>query len=135
LLRLPAVEDNAAMQTEPTRAEPPKRNRRWFQFSRRLLLVGVLIGAQLAILCGFGTYAWWQASIVWDRQRLLRECPVFFFQEAPLDSEQNQRIPVIRRWLGDRAVVLLGLTDSATDDQVKQCRAAFPEVEVNGPMK
>jgi hypothetical protein len=35
LLLLPAVKDNAAMQTEPSKAEPPKRKRRWFQFSLR----------------------------------------------------------------------------------------------------
>ena len=38
LLRLSAVADNAAMPTEPTKAEPPKRQRRWFQFSLRTLV-------------------------------------------------------------------------------------------------
>jgi hypothetical protein len=42
LLRL-AVEDNAAMQTEPTKADPPKRKRRWFQFSLRTLMIGVTL--------------------------------------------------------------------------------------------
>jgi Leucine-rich repeat (LRR) protein len=43
LLRLPAVGDNAAMQIEPSKAEPPKRKRRWFQFSLRSLLLLVLL--------------------------------------------------------------------------------------------
>ena len=43
LLRLPAVGDNAAMQAEPSKAEPPKRKRRWFQFSLRTLLIGVTL--------------------------------------------------------------------------------------------
>ena len=33
LLGLPAAADNAAIQSEPPKAEPPKRKRRWFQFS------------------------------------------------------------------------------------------------------
>jgi hypothetical protein len=45
LLRLPAVRDNAAMQTEPPKAEPPKRNRRWFQFSLRSQMIGVTVTA------------------------------------------------------------------------------------------
>jgi hypothetical protein len=39
LLRLPAVGDNAAMETEP------KRKRRWFQFSLRTLLIFTLVVA------------------------------------------------------------------------------------------
>jgi hypothetical protein len=45
LLRLLAVGDNAAMQSEPPKAEPPKRKRRWFQFSLRTLMIFTLICA------------------------------------------------------------------------------------------
>jgi hypothetical protein len=45
LLRLPAVRDNAAMQTEPIKAEPPTRKRRWFQFSLRTLMIFTTIVA------------------------------------------------------------------------------------------
>ena len=45
MLPLPAPADNAAMQTEPSKAEPPKRQRRWFQFSLRTLLIFTLICA------------------------------------------------------------------------------------------
>ncbi len=48
LLQLPAVGDNAAMPTEPPEAEPPKRNRRWFQFRLRTLMIGVTL---LAAAC------------------------------------------------------------------------------------
>ena len=48
------------MQTEPSKADPPKRKRRWFQFSLRTLLIGVTL---LAVAC-------W--GIV-DRARLIRE--------------------------------------------------------------
>ena len=46
LLRLPAVVDNAVMQTEPPKADPPKRKRRWYQFSQRDLL------ALITLACG-----------------------------------------------------------------------------------
>jgi hypothetical protein len=45
LPRLAAAGDNAAMQTEPSKAEPPKRKRRWFPFSLRALLIFTLICA------------------------------------------------------------------------------------------
>ncbi len=48
LRRLPARTDYAAMQTEPPKANEPKRKRRWFQFSVRTLLIGVTL---LAISC------------------------------------------------------------------------------------
>ena len=45
MLPLPAVGDNAAMEAEPPKAEPPKRKRRWFQFSLRTLMIFTLICA------------------------------------------------------------------------------------------
>jgi hypothetical protein len=48
LPRRPAVGDNAAMEAESLKAEPPKRKRRWFQFSLRTLLIAVTVVALLA---------------------------------------------------------------------------------------
>jgi hypothetical protein len=49
------------MQIEPPKAEPPKRKRRWFQFSLRTLMIFTLI---CAVACDwFG----WQAKIVRDK--------------------------------------------------------------------
>ena len=45
LLHLPAVGDNAAMETEPTKAEPTKRKRRLFQFSLRTLMIVMTLTA------------------------------------------------------------------------------------------
>jgi hypothetical protein len=44
-LRLRVAADNAAIQTEPTKANAPKRKRRWVQFSLRTLLIVTLICA------------------------------------------------------------------------------------------
>jgi hypothetical protein len=65
LLPLPAVGDNAAMQTEPRKTDPPKRKRRWFQFSLRSLLIGVTL---TAVGCG---YVARQAEVVRERQAFL----------------------------------------------------------------
>jgi Leucine Rich repeat len=63
LLRLPAVGDNAAMQTEPPKAEPPKRKRRWFQFSLRALMM-------FTVVCAIGS-AWVARKM--ERKRKERE--------------------------------------------------------------
>jgi hypothetical protein len=49
-LCLPAPADTAVMEAEPTIAAPPKRKRRWFQFSLRTLLLGVTL---VAAACGY----------------------------------------------------------------------------------
>jgi hypothetical protein len=67
LLPPPAVGDNAAMQTKPPKAEPPKRTRRWFQFSLRTLMIVVTL---LAVPMG---YVGWQAKIVKSRSDLLEQ--------------------------------------------------------------
>jgi hypothetical protein len=61
LFRLPAVGDNAGMEAEPPKADPPKRKRRWFQFSLRTLMILVTL---LAVPCA---YVGWQAPIVQER--------------------------------------------------------------------
>jgi len=44
-----ATADNAAMEDEPSSSTPPKRKRRWYQFSLRTLLIEIVV---LAV--GFG---------------------------------------------------------------------------------
>ena len=39
------------MQTEPSKAEPLKRKRRWFQFSLRILLIAITIMAVQIAVC------------------------------------------------------------------------------------
>jgi Leucine Rich repeat len=50
VLYLPAVGDNAAMEEEAPKSDPPKRKRRWFQFSLRTLMIFVVI---VAIPCAW----------------------------------------------------------------------------------
>jgi hypothetical protein len=49
------------MESEPSKAEPPNRKRRWFQFSLRTLLIGVTL---VAVPLG---YFGWQVKIVRER--------------------------------------------------------------------
>ena len=60
LLRLPAVRDNAAMQTEPPKTAAPKRKRRWFQFSLRSLMIGVTM---LCILLAQSPLVEWEPPV------------------------------------------------------------------------
>ena len=54
------------MQTESPKAAPPKRKRRWFQFSLRSLMIVVML---LAVPLG---YVGWQAKIVRERKAMAR---------------------------------------------------------------
>ena len=53
------------MQAEPTKAEPPKRKRRWFQFSLRTLMIGVTLFCMV-----IGGYVGWQAKIIRERNAM-----------------------------------------------------------------
>ena len=55
---LPAPADNSAMEAEPTKAEPPKLKRRWFQFSLRALLIFVVAACFAFAAMKNATYAW-----------------------------------------------------------------------------
>ena len=59
------------METEPPKAEPPERKRRWCQFSLRTLMISVTL---LAVPCG---YVGWQAKIVRERKARLEETMAF----------------------------------------------------------
>jgi hypothetical protein len=73
------------MEAEPPKADPPKRKRRWFQFSLRTLMIGVVLWA---IGC-------W---LVFDRVRLLRER-----DEAMQKQEQLEReVRDLKGWLAWR---------------------------------
>jgi hypothetical protein len=123
LLPRPALGDNATMEAEPPEADPPKRKRRWFQFSLRTLLIGVTL---LAVPCA---YVGWQAKIV--RERRVELSRVVDTRLVGIDgADKEGTIPWIRRALGDKRVgsikMLVG-TDAAELDRL---RVLFPEAKV-----
>jgi hypothetical protein len=69
------------MEAEPTKADPPKRKRHWFQFSLRTLMIGIAI---LAILCA---YVSWQGKIA--KRRMV------MYQQFFSDSKEITRIGMI----------------------------------------
>ena len=124
---------------QPPKADPPKRKRRRFQFSLRSLLIGV---ALLAVACG---YVGRQAEIVRERQAMLDRIDgirgVYWtaetFRELIEKSTWHSqdwsppRIPLIRRWLGDHAIVWIALP---TLEQRREFGVAFPEASI-GPFQ
>ena len=127
LLRLPAVGDNAAMEAEPPEAEPPKRKRRWFQFSLRSLLAGVTL---LTIPC---SYVGWQADIVRERstmrQRLLDKGACFFPGRSPGRYKPENSPSWLRRLLGDIDAPAIYLPSVCGIDDA-EITATFPESEL-----
>jgi internalin A len=100
LLRLPAVGDNAAMEAEPSKAEPPKRKRRCVQFSMRSLMVFVVV---VAIPC-----AWIARRIESKRrerevvQALVRLGATEICYDYEMADPAHPPGPEwARRWLGD----------------------------------
>jgi hypothetical protein len=136
LLRPPAVRDNAAMQTERTQANPPKRKRRWLQFSLRSLLIGV---ALLAIPCG---YVGWQAKIVRERKAYLQASMHLWDVELFLGhggvsnyvvfakGDEAQAPSLIRIWLGDEAQDCVWVESARSTGEKQSAAALFPEALV-----
>ena len=123
LLRLPAALDNAAMEAEPSKAEPPKRKRRRFQFRLRTLLIGVTL---LAVFCG---YVGWQAKIVRERRTELTRV-VDMRLVGIEDDDEDGAIPWIRHTLGDERVSSIRLVVGTDPAELDRLRVLFPEAKV-----
>ncbi len=70
-------------------SKPPKRKRRWFQFSLRTLLIGVTL---LAVACA---YVGWQAKIVRERRAELNRASKCGWSESP--APMNRASSVVGR--------------------------------------
>jgi hypothetical protein len=85
---LPAPADNVAMEAERTKAEPPKRKRRWYQFSLRTLMIFTAI-----IAVGFG---WLVSKIAKKRHE---QALVAGIREHGGGVEYDSSVPTSLRWL------------------------------------
>jgi hypothetical protein len=137
------------METEPPKAEPPRRKRRWFQFSLRTLLIGVTL---LAVACA---YVAWQARIVRERRALLlliesREYGWYSGERSAshdfppaasghdlaasghnLTAGKTEDRPAwIRHWLGDETVYLIWLRNTVPSSEAVLIENCFPEAVV-----
>jgi hypothetical protein len=121
------------METEPPKADPPKRKRRWFQFSLRSLMIGVTL---LAVPLG---YVGWQAKIVRDRKSW-RDAIVRLGgsvspqRPRPPGGAAAQPVPQpnwLRRLLGDEpAGFILLPQDWLYDPLNRQTKITFPEATI-----
>ncbi len=95
------------MQTEPPRADPPKRKRRWFQFSLRTLLIVVTVFCVV-----IGGYIASQANIVRARFAMRDEINHSGGAARVLiatEDNADHAVPWIRTLIGDRAVSFIAL--------------------------
>ena len=91
LAPLPEQADNAAMQTEPPEADPPKRKRRWFQFSLRSLLIGVTLFCAAVWLATIGVSYGTAEVVAWT---IIACVPLLFVvRSAYRDACRRQRWP------------------------------------------
>jgi hypothetical protein len=89
-----------------------------FQFRLRTLLIGV------TLFCVVVGWLLSQASVVWERKTLLRRAPICGA------DDNDSGISWVRHLFGDAGVGLIQLDASASDDELAQYRAAFPEASV-----
>jgi hypothetical protein len=124
---LSAIAHNAAMESEPPKADLPKCKRRWFQFSLRTLLTFVVI---VAIPCA---YVGWEAKIVRERRTLLDSIKAVGGLDVT-DIIHNDAGPPppswLRRVLGDETVELLLVPITTDEETMAQLHRRFPETRV-----
>jgi hypothetical protein len=124
------------MQTEPPETEPPKRNRRWFQFSLRSLMIVVTL---LAVPCA---YVGWHAKIIHRRKAMINKLTrldgacLTVAQVAEVEpshefDDTTLTLPWIRKWLGDEPMFGLYIPESVPDADASEIASAFPEAVVS----
>ena len=123
--------------TLPSMSQAPPTRRRWFQFG---------LGTMLLLVTVFAVWLGWELSYIRERRAYAQGCadrgrPCVFVSEASAQGLDKlgvalPTIPIWRRWLGDEAVVLVGLPttdfskpiDPATQQQfMDDCERLFPE--------
>lgn len=104
-------------------SDPPKRRRRWFQFSLRTLLIGVTLAA---IPCG---YVGWQVKIVRERKEMLKD---FMARGGICTASEPQRAPLIRRLVSDEWIAAIALPDALGNEYKMKVKAVFLEAQVTG---
>ena len=114
-------------------ASPPKRKRRWYQFSLRTLLIVVTLFCVTA-----GDYIGRQRMIVGEREAWLKKAQqreigpgvISLHRPKVLSPGSKERGPsFIRRWLGDVPQDELQVW-SVTDDEKRRAVELFPEARV-----
>ena len=110
------------MQTEPPGADPPKRTRRWFQFSLRTLMIGVTL---LAVASG---YVACEARIVAFGKEFVQENGFHEGFWSPLvEGDPNKSPSLLRQLLGDSARSFVEVPIGLNSARIKGVASLFPE--------
>jgi hypothetical protein len=123
------------MQSDPSKAAPPKRKRRGFQFSLRTLLLAVT---------AFGVWLGWESHVVRERKAALEDiertggaadsvaylCEVFERLQKPRPNEALATIPFFRAWFGDEPIATIRVAIDAPPGEETRIAILFPEAKV-----
>ncbi|HEV2971233.1 MAG TPA: hypothetical protein VGY55_14760 [Pirellulales bacterium] len=113
------------MQTELPKADPPKRKRRWFQFSLRSLMIVVTL---LAIPCGWLAH---QARVVEERKALrswlLDNGGVIHEAQYEMEHPETSQITWIRILIGDHTALSINFPYGISKPQASRMKTVFPE--------
>jgi hypothetical protein len=115
------------METEPHKVEPPKRKRRWFQFSLRTLMIVVML---LALPCA---YVGWQAKIVRERRALLDSIKAAGGSDLTVvlyNSASPPPPPWLRRLLGDQTIEVLLVPATTNEETLARIPRLFPGTRI-----
>jgi hypothetical protein len=107
------------IESDLSKAEPPKRKRRWFQFSLRTLMIAVTL---LALASGYISR---QYELVKERQRFLGD-PAHYVAY----DDNGPEVPWIRRLLGDHGMLEIDLDPASDKAERQQVSALFPEAQI-----
>jgi hypothetical protein len=115
------------MEAEPPKVDPPKRKRRWFQFSLRSLLIGVTL---LAVFSG------WQAHVAASRKAVAATYRTRGASLMSIPKYDDRPVGVLLwlriRFIGDIRIDKIHLPkDSFAEKDAAELRDVFPEAEVN----
>jgi hypothetical protein len=127
---------NAAMDAEPPKADPPKRKRRWFQFSVRTLLIGVTV---LSMCCA---YFGGSAKVAWERSAMLKRINRVDYgavvryghkedgPNPPLENKSGSIVSWEHRLFGDEAIAAIFLPLDTEKKHLSEIHAMFPEAKI-----
>jgi hypothetical protein len=120
--------------TELVAAAPPKRKRRWFQFSLRSLLIFMAI---VAIACAWLAH---EAHAVQQRKSLRQwieegggTCVVNDLGSHIPPGSKIEEPSLIRRWLGDETVRTVFLPRKTSDRDLQRIKTWFPGADLIPP--
>jgi hypothetical protein len=133
---LPTTADNVPMEVEPFKSDPPKRKRRWFQFSLRTLLIVVTL---LAVVCAYFARSIEIARtrrVMLDQIRDVDQGDIIRYGHredglVPPDKPDDRfAVPWHRRLFGDNAIAMIFLPLATERKHLSEIHAMFPEAKI-----